>query len=67
MERLYTMWGVLLLLFVIVFVVKNVREGKAIQPNEAGKNPLFQRGWPRTWDRSFSKRRSSGSQGRMTS
>ncbi len=54
MERLYTMWGVLLLLFVIVFVVKNVREGKAIQPNEAGKNPLFQRGWPRTWDRSFS-------------
>ncbi len=60
MERLYTMWAVLLLLCVVVFIVKNAREGRVIQPNESAKNPMFQRDWPQARGRSSSKRRGAG-------
>ena len=60
MEKLYTMWGVLLLLFVVVLIVKNVKEGRAIQRNESANNPMFQRGWTQARDRSSSKYHTAG-------
>ena len=43
MERIYIMWGMLLLLFAVVFVIMGIREGKVVRPDEAAMDPMFRR------------------------
>ncbi len=43
MERVYIMWGILLLLFAVVFIVMHVKEDKTIRPDEAATDPMFRR------------------------
>ena len=51
MERIYIMWGMLLLLFAVVFVIMGIREGKVVRPDEAAMDPMFRRDRPARIDR----------------
>ena len=51
MERIYIMWGMLLLLFVLVFIIMSVKEGKIVRPDEAATDPMFRRNRPEKEDR----------------
>ena len=51
MERIYIMWGMLLLLFAVVFVIMSIREGKLVRPDEAAMDPMFRRDRPARADR----------------
>jgi hypothetical protein len=51
MERIYVMWGMLLLLFAVVFIVMSIREGKLVRPDEAAMDPMFRRDRPAKIDR----------------
>jgi hypothetical protein len=50
-ERIYIMWGVLLLLFALVFIIMSVKEGKIVRPDEAAMDPMFRRNRPAKGDR----------------
>jgi len=50
-ERIYIMWGVLLLLFALVFIIISVKEGKIVRPDEAAMDPMFRRNRPAKGDR----------------
>lgn len=51
MERIYIMWGMLLLLFAVVFVIMSIRESKLVRPDEATMDPMFRRDRPARADR----------------
>jgi hypothetical protein len=50
-ERIYVVWGVLLLLFAVVFIIMSVKEGKIVRPDEAATDPMFRRNRPAKEDR----------------
>ena len=50
-ERIYIMWGVLLLLFALVFIIISVKESKIVRPDEAAMDPMFRRNRPAKGDR----------------
>jgi len=45
-ERIYIMWGMLILLFVVAFIIMSIREGKLARPDEAAVDPMFRRNRP---------------------
>jgi hypothetical protein len=45
-EKVYIMWGILLLLFAVVVIVMNIREEKTVRPNETATDPMFRRSRP---------------------
>jgi hypothetical protein len=54
-ERVYIMWGILLLLFAVVFVVMNIKEDKTVRPNETATDPMFRRNRPAKDERPSSR------------
>jgi hypothetical protein len=55
-ERIYIMWGMLLLLFALVFIVMSVKEAKIVRPDEAAMDPMFRRNGPGREDRRARRR-----------
>jgi len=45
-ERVYIIWGGLLLLFAVVLIVMSAREGKAVRPDQTATDPMFRRTRP---------------------
>ncbi len=46
MERVYIIWGGLLLLFAVVLIVMRATEDRAVRPDQTATDPMFRRARP---------------------